>query len=250
MEQNAIHMDEGPRAIKNPIPFHRKTSLAAGILYLLTFVSIPTLSLYGPVKSAAYILGPGPDTHAVVGGLLEIIVALTSIGTAVVLYSLLRKQNQTFALGLVASRVLEASTIFLGVACILAIVTLRQSGVGAESLPISHMLVVFYDRIFLLGQSFMPAVNDLLLGVLLYQSRLVPRALSLLGIVGAPILVVGYLAILFGFAGQHAASTGLFAVPVALFELLLGLWLIFRGFNSGEHLLLNTKSDQISSMMH
>ena len=90
----------------------RKISLAAGLLYLLTMVSIPTLALYGQVKSANYILGAGPDTAAMIGGILEVIVALAGIGTAVVLFPVLKKQNEGLALGLVASRVLEASTIF------------------------------------------------------------------------------------------------------------------------------------------
>ena len=153
----------------------RSTSLVAGVLYLVTFISIPTLALYRPVKRANYILGAGPDTAAIVGGLLEIIVALAGIGTAVVLFPVLKKQNERFALGLVVSRVLEASTILLGVAFLLSIVTLRKDAAGVDALPISHTLVAMYDRIFLLGQSFMPAITDLLLGLLLYQSRLVPR---------------------------------------------------------------------------
>ena len=209
----------------------RKISLAAGVLYLLTFVSIPTLALYGQVKSANYILGAGPDTAAIIGGILEIIVALAGIGTAVVLFPVLKKQNEGLALGLVASRVLEASTIFVGVAFLLSIVTLRQAGAGADALVTSHALAALYDRIFLLGQSFMPAVNDLLLGFLLYQSRLVPRVLSLIGIVGGPVLLVGYLAVLFGLIGQHAPLAGLSALPVALFEFSLGVWLVVKGFN-------------------
>jgi len=209
----------------------RTISLAAGILYLLTFVSIPTLILYGPVKSANFILGAGPDTGAIAGGILEIIVALAGIGTAVVLFPMLRKQNEGVALGLVGSWVLEAGTIFIGVAFILSIVSLRQAGAGADALVISQTLVTLYDRIFLLGQSFMPAVNDLLLGFLLYRSRLVPRVLSLIGIVGAFPLVAAYLAVMFGLIGQHAPSTGLAALPVALFELLLGIWLVVKGFN-------------------
>src|SRR5258708_211550 len=110
---------------------HRKTSLAAGVLYLLTFVSIPTLALYGPVKGANYLMGSGSDTAAIIGGILEIIVALAGIGAAVVLFPVLKKQNESLALGLVASRILEAGTIFVGVAFILSIVTLRQAGAGA-----------------------------------------------------------------------------------------------------------------------
>jgi hypothetical protein len=213
------------------MPSHRKISLAAGILYLLTFVSIPSLILYGPVKSANYILGAGPDTGAIVGGILEIIVALAGISTAVVLFPMLKKQNEVGALGLVGARILESGTIFIGVAFILSIVSLRQAGAGAGALVISQTLVTLYDRIFLLGQSFMPAICDLILGYLLYRSRLVPRALSLIGIVGAFPLIAAYLAVLFGLIAQHAPSTGLAAIPVALFEFSLGIWLVVKGFN-------------------
>ncbi len=209
----------------------RKIALAAGVLYLLTFVSIPTLALYGPIHDANYILGAGPDTSVIIGGLLEIIVALAGIGTAVVLFPVLKKQNEGAALGLVAARILESGTIFAGVAFILTIVTLRQTGAGADALSASHTLVALYDRIFLLGQSFMPAVCDLLLGFLLYRSRLVPRALALIGIVGGPVLLAGYLAVMFGLIGQRAPLAGLSALPVAAFEFSLGVWLVVKGFN-------------------
>ena len=209
----------------------RKVALTAGVLYVLTFVSIPTLAMYGQVKSANYILGAGPDTSAIIGGILEIIVALAGIGTAVTLFPVLKRQNESAALALVAARVLESGTIFVGVAFLLSIVTLRQAGAGADALVTSHALAALYDRIFLLGQSFMPAICDLLLGFLLYKSRLVPRALSLIGIVGGPVLLVGYIAILFGLIGQHGALAGLSALLVALFEFSLGVWLIVKGFD-------------------
>jgi hypothetical protein len=213
-----------------PMSSLRKTSLVAGVFYLLTFVSIPTLSIYNQVKSANYVVGSGPDTPAIIGGILEIIIALAGIGTAVVLYPVLRKQNESAALGLVAARILESGTIFVGVAFILSIVTLRQSGAGADSLATSQGLATLYNRIFLLGQSFMPAICDLLLGFLLYHSRLIPRGLSLIGIVGGPVLLTGYFAILFGLIEQHAPLAGLFAIPVALFEFSLGIYLIVKGF--------------------
>jgi hypothetical protein len=217
---------------KNGFWTSRKISLTAGILYLLTFVSVPTLVIYGQVKSANYILSAGPDTAAIIGGISEIIVALAGISTAVVLFSILKKQNETFALGLVAARILESGTIFVGVAFLLSIVTLRQTGVGTEALVTSHTLAVLYDRIFLLGQSFMPAICDLLLGFLLYKSRLVPRGLSLIGIIGAPILLLGYFSVIFGLIGQHAPLVGLSSIGVAVFEFSLGVWLIVKGFNS------------------
>lgn len=221
----------------------RKIAMTAGVLYLLTFVSIPTLSLYSSIHQPNYIVGPGPDTEVFIGVILEIIVALTGIGTAVALYPILKKQNGGVALGLVGSRVLEAGTIFAGAAFLLSAVTLRQSGAGADALVIGRTLVTLYDRIFLVGQSFIPAVNDLLLGYLLYKSRLVPRALSLIGLVGAPLLVAGDIAVLFEFIGQRDPSTALFAIPVALFEFSLGVWLVVKGFNPSAPLILSSKTN-------
>lgn len=211
---------------------HRKISLTAGLLYLLTFVSIPTLALYTNVKGANYLLDSGSDTAAIIGGILEITIALAGIGTAVVLFPILRKQSETAALGLVAARILESATIFVGVAFIASIVTLHREGAGADSLGLSHVLATLYDRIFLLGQSFMPAICDLLLGFMLYKSRLVPRGLALIGIVGGPLLLIGYFAVMFGVIEQRAPIAGASAIGVALFEFSLGLWLVFKGFNT------------------
>jgi hypothetical protein len=208
----------------------RKTALVAGVLYLLTFVSIPTLFLYGPVKGANYILGPGPDTNVIIGGILEIIVALAGIGTAVALFPVLKRQNEGVALGFVGSRVLEAATIFSGVVILLSVVTLRQAGVGAGALVAAQTLVAMYNRTFLIGQSFMPVVDDLLLGFLLYQSRLVPRVLPLLAFIGAALLVASDIGVLFDLLGQTSAAASLAALPIALFEFSLGVYLIVKGF--------------------
>lgn len=233
-------MTADERAVTTP----KTIALTAGVLYLLTFVSIPTLSLYSSIHNPNYIIGPGPDTPVFIGGILEIIVALAGIGTAVALYPILRKQNQMLALGLVSSRVLEASTMFAGVAFLFSVVTLRQSGAGSDALITGRTLVVLYDRIFFVGQSFVPAVDDLLLGFLLYRSRLVPRVLSLIGIAGAPILICGDIAILFGFIAQRAPIAAIFAVPVALFEFSLGVWLVIKGFNPSAPLI---KSAEINN---
>jgi hypothetical protein len=219
----------------------RRSALVAGILYILTFVSIPSLFLYGSVKSANYILGAGPDTAAIISGILEVIVALAGIGTAVALFPVLKRQNEGAALGLVGSRVLEAAGILAGVACILAIVTLRQAGAGAAALPTSQALAVLYNRIFLLSQSLMPIVNDLLLGFLLYQSRLVPRVLPVIAFIGAPLLVVSDLGVWFNLWGQTSSLTALLALPVAIFEFSLGVYLIVKGFRPSPILSSNTR---------
>jgi len=209
---------------------HRKTSLAAGVLYLLTFVSIPTLALYGPVKGANYILGAGPDTGALVGAILEIIVALAGMGTAVALFPVLKRQNEGVALGFIGSRTMEGAALFVCVGCILSVVSLRQAGAGPDALVTSHALVTMYDRMFLLGGSLMPALNAVLLGTLLYRARLVPRVLPLLGLIGAPLLLAADLAVLFDLIGRTSTPALVTALPIALWEFSLGVWLVVKGF--------------------
>jgi len=210
----------------------RKTALVAGSLYLLTFVSIPTLFLYNAVRGANYVVGPGPDTRVFVGGVLEIIVALACIGTAVALYPVVKRQNEGVALGFVAVRTLEAGAIFAGVFSLLAIVTLRQAGAGAGALATGQTLVGLHDWTFTLSQSLLPAVNALLLGSLLYQSRLVPRILPVLGFIGAPLLVASTMATLFGANEYGSAMSGLLALPIALWEFSLGVYLVVKGFRA------------------
>lgn len=215
-----------------PMDSLRKTALVAGVLYLITFVSIPTLALYGSVTEEDYIVGPGPDTAVILGGVLEMIVALACIGTAVVLYPVVKRQNEAVALGFVGVRVLEAATIVAGVVSLLAIVTLRQAGVGAEALVTGQALVALHDWTFLLGQGLLPAVNALLLGSLMYQSRLVPRILPVLGFIGAPLLIASAGATMFGVWGQVSVLSGISALLIAVWEFSLGVWLIVKGFKA------------------
>ena len=208
----------------------RKIALAAGVLYLLTFVSIPTAFLYAPISDPNYIVSPGPDNGIILGAVLEIIVALAGIGTAVALYPVVKRQNESLALGFVASRVLEACTIFADVVCLLALVTLRRAGAGADALVTGKALVSLYTW-FKLGQNLMPAVNALLLGSLLFQSRLVPRVLPLLGLIGAPLLIANTIAVMFGFnSGPIYVLTGIGVLPIAVWEFSLGVWLTVKGF--------------------
>ena len=220
-----------------PMTSTRKTALVAGIFYLITFISIPTLALYGPIKNHQdWILGSGSHTAVLVGGFLEVIVALAGIGTAVTLYPVVRRQNEGAALGFAAARVLEASMIFAGVVSLLSLVTLRQhlgGAAGANTAALvttaaSHAAV--YNWTFLLGQSLMPAINALLLGSLLYRSRLVPRALPVLGLIGAPLLIAAVIAALFGAIGQYSSVAVFLALPIAAWEFSLGVWLVVKGF--------------------
>ena len=240
---NAIRTTATKRA---PMDSMRKHALVAGLFYLLTFVSIPTLAIYGPLKSdPAWILGSGPDSGILLGTVLELIVALAGIGTAIALYPVVKRQNEGFALGLVASRTVEAGMIFVGVVSLVSLVTLRQdlgaAAVGADASALvitaaSH--VATYNWAFTDGQSLMPGINALLLGYLMYRSRLVPRVLPVLGLIGAPLLITATIATQFGLLEQYSQVGALAALPVAVWELSLGLWLTFKGFKSSAPIMM------------
>ena len=177
-----------------------------------------------------YILGSGPDTQVLIGGLLEIIVALAGIGTAVTLYPVIKRQNEGVALGFVAMRTLEAATIFAGVVSLLSIVTLRQAGAGPDALVTGQVLAAQYHWTFLLGQALLPGINALLLGSLMYKSRLVPRVLPVLGLIGAPIIFASVIAKYFGVYDELSVWSVLGALPIAVWEFSLGIYLTVKGF--------------------
>jgi len=208
----------------------RKYSLAAGVFYLLTFVSIPTLALYRSVRGPNFVIGPGPDAPVISGVLLEMIVALAGIGTAVALYPVLKRQGQARAVGFVASRTLEAATIYVGIVSLMSIVSLRQAGVGASALAAAQGLAAQYRWTFFFAQSFIPAINGVLLGSLMYQSRLVPRWLPVLGLIGAALLVVAWFAVLLGAIEALSPLAAIAALPIAVWEFSLGVYLTFWGF--------------------
>ena len=215
----------------------RKTALVAGVFYLITFISIPTLAIYRPIlNNQDWIISSGGHTGVLVGGFLEVIVALAGIGTAVTLYPVVKRQNEGLALGFVTSRVVEGIMIFTGVVSLLSLVTVHQNlgaaaGANAASLVAtgaSHVAV--YHWTFLLSQSLMPGINAVLLGTLMYRSRLVPRIIPLMGLIGGPLLIIAVFASLLG---QHSSLTGLATlpvIPVAAWEFSLGIWLTVKGF--------------------
>jgi Domain of unknown function (DUF4386) len=224
-------------AKKIPMTSLRKTALVAGIFYLITFISIPTLALYGPVKNHQdWILGSGGHTAVLVGGFLEVIVALAGIGTAVTLYPVVKRQNEGLALGFVTARVLEGVMIFTGVVSLLSLVTLRHDLGGAAGANTAALVTVaashvaIYNWTFLLSQTLMPGINALLLGSLMYRSRLVPRVIPLMGLIGGPLLIIAVFATLFGQHSSLSGLAGLPVIPVAAWEFSLGVWLVVKGF--------------------
>jgi uncharacterized protein DUF4386 len=217
----------------------RKTALVAGALYLITFVSsIPALMLLHPVlHNPGYITSSGADTRVILGCLLDMVNALAAIGTAVTLFPVVKRQNEGIALGYIASRAFEAAVIVIGVVCLLAVVTLRQDLAGATGTNAATLvttgksLVAIRDWTFLLGPGLMPAFNALCLGYLLYKSRLVPRIIPTLGLIGAPLLIAAVVTTLFGVNEQLSLWSGVATAPIFVWELSVGLWMMVKGFN-------------------
>jgi hypothetical protein len=220
-----------------PMTSTRKTALVAGAFYLISFISIPTLFIYHSVLNHRdWIISSGGHTGVLVGGFLEVIVGLAGIGTAVTLYPVVKRQNEGLALGFVTSRVVEGVMIFTGVVSLLSLVTLHQDlgaagGASTASLvTVGASHVAVYHWTFLLSQSLMPGINAILLGSLMYRSRLVPRIIPVMGLIGGPLLIIAVFASLLG---QHSSLTGLAnlpVIPVAAWEFSLGVWLVVKGF--------------------
>jgi len=177
--------------------------------------------------------------------------ALACIGTAVTLFPVVKRQNEATALGFVASRLLEATIIMIGVMSLLGVVTLRQdlggaTGANAETLVTTgRSLVLVRDWTFLLGPGLMPGINALLLGSLMYRSRLVPRIIPTLGLIGGPLLIAGAIATFFGLTEQVSAWSAIGTLPVAAWEVSLGVWLVVKGFQPSPIISAPTDAEHV-----
>lgn len=219
----------------------RKIALGTGVLFIITFItSIPAqLVLYHPLLSdpAKYMAGAGADPRVSLGALLEIILAITGIGSAVVVYPVVKRQNGIVALGYVTSRVIESAAIMVGVFSLLAVVTLRQNFAGtagadtASLVTAARSLVAVHDATFLLGPGFFAGIgNGMLLGYLMYRSGLLARGLALLGLIGGPVVVAAGIAVLFGVFKAGSTAQTIATAPEFVYELSLGIYLTVKGF--------------------
>ena len=229
-----------------PVPLEesRRISLTFGVLFLITFVtSIPALWLYQPVldNPVAYVVGAGHDNRILLGAFLELLLIIANIGTAVVVYPLLKRENEACALGYVTARVMESTFILVGILSVLAIVSLQQDASAADEKTfgsIAYTLAEIKDWTFLLGPGFVVGIgNGLLLGYLMYRSGLVPRQLAWLGLIGGRLSGI---AVMFGVDQPGGTLQGLATIPEFLWELSLGIYPIVKGFKTSAPILSGT----------
>lgn len=214
----------------------RKIALAVGVLFILTFVtSIGGALAYGPVLSDPnYITSPGADTRVFVGAFLELMLILTNIGCAIVLFPLLKQQSEALALGYVTARLVECAFIGIGLLSLLTIVTMRQVAVGSDAgslVLIGKSLVALKNWTFLLGPGFADGIGTgLILGWLMFRSGLVGRRMALVGVVGGAMLATSGAAVLLGVIPQGGVVQAIATIPEIIWEAFLGLYLLFRDF--------------------
>jgi hypothetical protein len=215
----------------------RRIAFIVGVLFILTFItSIAGAFAYGPVLSDShYVISTGADTRVFLGAFLELLLIITNIGCAVVLFPLLKRQNEALALGYVAARLVECTFILVGILSLLAVVTLRQGGTATDAptlVTVARALVGIRKWAYLLGPGFVDGLGTgLILGWLMYRSGLVSRRMALFGVIGGPLLAASGLAVLFGLIPQSAPLQSVATVPEVVWEAFLGLWLTFKGFN-------------------
>ena len=215
----------------------RKTALIAGALFVITFLtSIPAaLILYTPVLDHTnYIVGAGSDTRVALGAFLEVLLIVANVGSAVVLFPVLKRQNEGLALGYVTARIIESTFIAIGIVSVLAVLTLRRDvgSTGAGPLvTVGRSLVAVHDWTFLLGPGWIVGVgNGLILGYLMYRSGLVPRRMAMLGLIGGPLIILSGTAVLFNVIQPGSAAQVIATIPEFVWELSLGIYLMVKGF--------------------
>jgi hypothetical protein len=222
---------------RTPFDPTRRSALVAGILYLVTFIaSIPAVFLLAPILTdPGYVIGNGVDTQIGIACVLDMVNALAAVGTAVAIFSVIKRQHEGLALGFVTTRLLEAAIIAIGVVSLLGLVTLRSEGVASAdagaAVVVGRTLVGVRDWTFVLGPSLMAALNALMFATLLYRGRLVPRAIPALGLVGAPLMITFVIAAMLGRSETGSVFNQVAGAPFFIWELAVGLWMVFRGFD-------------------
>jgi hypothetical protein len=206
----------------------RRLAIVAGVCFLITHVtSIAAPALNGLATSSA-VSSVGSDSQVIVAAILEVILAIANIGTAVALYPVVRRWSDGGALAYVGLRTLEAAVIAVGVLPLLTLVTLRQA--GAADTAVADALVVIHKWTLLVGPGLVCATNTVVMASLLFASRLVPRFIPVLGLVGGPLIFVFTLVRMFNGFDSLPPVAAIAVLPIFVWEVSLALWLITRGF--------------------
>jgi len=218
----------------------RKNARIVGVLFITaTVAAILALVLYQPIlNDPDYIIkGSANANQVILGALFELILAGAAVGTSIMLFPYLKRHNESIALGYVSFRLLEAVLIVIGVVSLLSLLTLSQEFASGVVLDVSSLqtvgslLLAIHAWTIILGPHFMLGIGTLMYSYLFYQSGLVPRWLSVWGLIGAVSIFVAALLEMFGVILPISVWVAILAIPVAFYEMTLAVWLIVKGFN-------------------
>ncbi|HYG01882.1 MAG TPA: DUF4386 domain-containing protein [Chryseosolibacter sp.] len=217
---------------------NKNIAIIIGVLFLIAAIaSIAGLLLYGPVlNNPEYILNGSQNSRISWGAVLEIITAFAVMGTAIALYPVLKNYNERLALAAVGFRLAEGVVIIIGILCLLTIVTLNQDAGKAldSNLPAyliaGKLLVTFHNWTFLYGPNVLLGPSTLMTAYVLYKTKLVPRAVSTLGLIGGPLIFLCGVLVTLGLFNQISIWGTLLAIPVFAYEMSLAIWLVSKGF--------------------
>ncbi len=209
-----------------------------GLFFLLTYATSipPVLTLYVPALSnPAFVLGGAPDMGLTWGAILEIFLIIFNIASALAIYPVLKRRFPVLSLAFVSARLMESVFIAMGIIAVLALGTLRLQAGDADPAALTvvwQALVAVHDWTFKMGPGVVVGFgNGIILGYMMWKTRLLPRFLSILGLVGGPALLAGSAGVMLGYFEFGSTVHSLSVAPEFFWELLLGIWLLVRGFN-------------------
>jgi hypothetical protein len=220
----------------------RRSAFAAGVLYLLTFAgSIAAAFLVDPLLAdPTYVASAGDDTRLALGAIFELVNILSCFGTAVAVFAIIRLEHEGLAIGFVATRLFEAGVLAVGVVAVMSVVTVHQAAAVSSDptafVPVGQALAATRHWSLIIGPS-MAAFNALMFGTALYRARLVPRVIPALGIAGAPLLIAFAAGTMLGITGIGEPFQAIAVAPFFIWELAIGLWMTFKGFDPNAPIL-------------
>jgi hypothetical protein len=163
------------------------------------------------------------------GAALEVFLIIANVGTAVVIYPILKRQSEIGAVSYVSARLVEGMFIAIGIISLLTFLLMRQQATADAAL--GEAFVAIYDRAFLVGPGFFAGLaNGVILGYLMYRSGLVPRGMAMLGLIGGPLVMASGIAIMFDVTERGSTLQGIATIPEAFWELSLGIYCTVKGF--------------------
>ena len=215
---------------------NRKTARIVGLLFITaTVASSLSFAIFDPILNAPDIIVTvyANITQVIIGVLLLLIDCAAVVAIPVMLVPIFKKHNEALALGYVGARIIESVILIVGTIFLLSLLTLSQEYVQAATPDASYfqtlgtLLLTVYEWTLLVGIMIVFSLTALILNYLLYQSELIPRWLSVWGLIGATLLLAVGLLEIFGFN-----LTEILSIPIALQEMVFAVWLIVKGFNS------------------